>query len=150
MISLDLNQQEADELFKMQKHVDGDNSFSFPVLQGGRLEIKLNSSDKKEKFLLDINRGRIDLRKITYQNRARKVTILIRLDLSGPPHQNPDGEIIPCPHIHYYKEGYGSKWAVPVPTSVFDNLDDIFITLDQFMDHCSIMTKPNIPLSLFQ
>lgn len=149
MISLELTQEEADRLFALEKHAVSDIAQPFPVLQGGKFEAKLLSDDKKEDFLLDVYRGRINLKKITYQNRARKVTVLIRLDLSGSPHQNPDGEIVECPHVHYYKQGYGDKWASAIPTDIFKATDDIFATLDEFMDYCSIKTKPNIPASLF-
>lgn len=149
MLTSDLTQSEADELLKMDKHVVGDAVHDFPEHNGGRLQVKLENKEHKEEFVLDISRGRIDLRKITYQNRARKVVILARLDLVGPPHQNPDGEIIDCPHIHYYREDYGDRWAVSLPEDVFTDSDDIHKTLEQFMEHCSIITKPFIPQSLF-
>lgn len=149
MFTSDLPQDEADNLLKMEKHVVGDATHNFPEHNGGRMEVKLENKEHKEDFILDVSRGRIDLRKITYQNRARKVVILARLDLVGPPHQNPDGQVIGCPHIHYYREGYGDKWAADLPTDIFTNIDDIHMTLEQFMQHCSIITKPFIPQSLF-
>ena len=36
--------------------------------------------------MLDVTRAQIKLTKATYQNRARQVIILMRLDLEGPPH----------------------------------------------------------------
>lgn len=48
----------------------------------------------RENFLLDIRRGKIDLLKATNQNRARQTIVLVRLDLGGAPHRNPDGEEI--------------------------------------------------------
>jgi hypothetical protein len=41
--------------------------------------------------MLDVTRAEIKLTKATYQNRARAAIILLRLDLDGPPHRNPDG-----------------------------------------------------------
>ena len=72
--------------------------------------------DGREEFLLDIRRARIDLAKGTYQNRGREVVILARLDFGGAPHRNPDGEEIGSPHIHLYREGFGDKWAFPIPS----------------------------------
>ena len=149
MLSTDLPQADADNLMQMDKHVVDSDSHEFPEHNGGRLEVKLFNKEHKEDFLLDISRGRIDLRKITYQNRARKVVILARLDLVGPPHQNPDGQIMDCPHIHYYREGYGDKWAFEIPEDIFSDLEDIHKTLEDFMEHCSIISKPFIPKSLF-
>ena len=75
--------------------------------------------------MLDIARGRINLKKATYQNRARRVVILARLDLGGPPHENPDGEEISFPHLHTYRAGYADKWAVPAPTTLLPRTEDL-------------------------
>ena len=98
-MSLLLTQQEADALLSLEKHYIGSDRFSLPSL-GGTLRIPLHSSDHREEFSLDITRGRIKLCKNTFQARARKVVILARIDISGPPHRNPDGEEISCPHLH--------------------------------------------------
>jgi hypothetical protein len=68
--------------------------------------------------MLDLARGQIKLTKATYQNRARQAIVLMRLDLDGPPHRNPDDQEIPCPHLHFYREGYGDKWAIPPPPDI--------------------------------
>lgn len=35
-----------------------------------------------------------------------------RLEDAGPDHKNPDRQVIPCPHLHYVKNGYRSdEWA---------------------------------------
>ena len=90
-----LTQQEADSLLKRDKHYMGDEQFSFPGL-GGALRIPLYSNDRREEFSLDIARGRIELRKNTFQTRARRVVILARVDIGGPPHRNPDGKKFPA------------------------------------------------------
>lgn len=75
----------------------------------------LQSLDKREHFLLDLSRGRIDLQKVKMQNRGRQVVVLVRLYLEGALHRNPDDTEVPAPHLHVYREGYGDKWAVPGP-----------------------------------
>ena len=40
------------------------------------------------------------LTKGRYQNRARNVVVLLRLDFGGAPPRNPDGSELPCPHLH--------------------------------------------------
>ena len=65
--------------------------------------------------MFDVTRAQIKLTKATYQNRARQAIILMRLDLDGPPHRNPDETEIPRPHLHIYREGFGDKWAIAEP-----------------------------------
>lgn len=142
------NQQEADFLLALKKYDFSGEQFKFPY-QGGSLRLSLHSSDKKETFNLDVTRGYIALEKITFQTRARKTVILARLDISGPPHRNPDGEEIECPHIHLYREGYGDKWAYPLPDELQAVLDNPYDLLDKFMDYCHIVGKPVIQRELF-
>src|SRR5687767_6333095 len=104
MPEIDITQDEADALLVMPKHRIDDREWKFPTV-GGSLTIPLSSENKRESFFLDIRRGRIDLAKGSYQNRARQVVILARLDFGGQPHRNPNGEEIASPHLHLYKEG---------------------------------------------
>jgi hypothetical protein len=108
MTDINLTQGEADFLFAMEKLATNDDIWDFPTM-GMKVEIPLVSPNKKEKFLLDIGRGTIDLKKIKFQNRARQVLILVRLELTGAPHRNPDGSEIPPAHIHIYTEGFADK-----------------------------------------
>jgi len=111
--------------------------------------IPLVSADKRESFLLDVSRFQIKLTKATFQNRARVAIILYRLDIDGAPHRNPDGQEIPCPHLHRYREGYGDKWADPAPIDRFPDTTDLFSTLNAFMKHCNIIEPPAIEKTLF-
>jgi hypothetical protein len=146
-VTIFLTQQEADALLALEKHFLGADRFEFPAL-GGALRIPLYSSDRREAFSLDITRGYILFEKNTFQTRARKTIILARLDLAGPPHRNPDDEEVACPHLHLYREGYGDKWATPLP-EVFSGISDIIELLDAFMDYCRIVSKPIIERGLF-
>ena len=74
--------------------------------------------------------------------------ILLRLDLGFGGHRNPDDTEIRGPHLHVYREGYGDKWAYSLPKN-FTNSEDVFITLDEFMNYANIITKPNINKILF-
>ncbi len=94
--------------------------------------------------MLDLSRGRINLAKGKYQNRGRQVTVLVRLDFGGPPHRNPDGEEVGSPHLHLYREGFGDKWAKPVPKEQFLDLSDPRQTLEDFMRLCNIVEPPII------
>ena len=143
----DLTQAEADKLIAMEKHRLDDQVWEYPTL-GGSICVPLTSADKRENFLLDISRGGIDLRKGTYQNRARQVVILVRLDFGGAPHRNPDGEEILCPHLHLYRAGYHDKWASAVPVDSFSDVDDHWQALDD-LRYCNITEPPLIPRGLF-
>jgi hypothetical protein len=141
MAEVQLTQAEADALLAMEKQRVDDTAHLFPML-GGSLSVPLMSPDRREQFVLDIGRGRIDLSKVTYQNRARTVVILARLDIAGPSHRNPDGTEMPCPHLHLYREGFADKWAFPVPDASFSNLADLWMTLDDFMRYCNVTKTP--------
>ena len=73
------------------------------------------------------------------------MVILARLDFGGAPHRNPDGEEIASPHLHVYREGFGDKWAFPVPTDTFTDLADLWRTLQNFMHYCNIVELPGDP-----
>jgi hypothetical protein len=148
MADIDITQAEADALIEMEKRRAVDDLLLFPI-RGGRLCVALTSLDKRENFSLDITRAQIRLTKATYQNRARQAIILLRLDLDGPPHRNPDGEEIRCPHLHLYREGYGDKWAIAAPADRYPDTSDLFATFQAFMVHCNITDPPRIEKGLF-
>lgn len=124
---IDISQTEADALIEMEKHCPEDKIWLFPSA-GGRLSVPLISTDKRENFVLDIARATIRLTKATYQNRARQAIVLMRLDIDGPPHHNPEdvppgdryvvfapyaGQTVPCPHLHLYVEGTATSGQSP-------------------------------------
>ncbi len=148
MADINLTQAEADALIAMEKHRANDERTAFPV-GGQSVIIPLQSADRREHFLLDISRGQIDILKVKMQNRGRQVVVLVRLDLGGPPHRNPNDEEIPAPHLHIYREGFGDKWAAPVPQDRFHNTADIWTTLQDFLGFCNVTQPPKIDRGLF-
>ena len=148
MGDINLTQDEADALIAMPKQRENEDEWEYPLF-GGSISIPLVASDKREGFLLDISRGKIDLLKGKHQNRARKIIALARLDFGGSPHRNPDGEEIACPHLHLFREKYGDKWAFPVPGDKFSNIEDVEQTLQDFMRFCNIIKPPLIKKGLF-
>jgi hypothetical protein len=143
-----LSQVEADDLLSMPKVAADKKERDYPP-EGGALTVPLISQDGREEFLLDVRRGRINVAKVTYQNRARHVVVLARLDVAGPPHTNPDGEELPCPHLHVYREGYGDSCAVPVSEDEFRDTADAWGTLQDFMRYCNVVQFPAIRRGLF-
>ena len=148
MAEINITQTEALALIGMPKQRTDDDLHPFPDF-GGSISLPLTSLDKREGFLLDISRGRIYLQKVKFQNRGRHVIVLVRLDLSGPPHHNPDGVEVPCPHLHVYREGYADKFAQPLPAAQFADTADLMRTLDDFMRFCNIIAPPCIKRGLF-
>jgi hypothetical protein len=148
MADMNLTQAEADALIAMEKHRVNEDRSDFPM-GGQALVLPLHSVDRREQFLLDLSRGRIDLMKVKMQNRGRQVVVLVRLDLGGAPHRNPDGEDIPVPHLHVYREGFGDKWAVAVPADQFTATSDVWRTLDEFLRFCNVTQPPHIERGLF-
>ena len=117
-------------------------------LQAATYAYPSRPADKRESFVLDVTRSQIKLTKATYQNRARQTVILMRLDLDGPPHRNPDGQEIACPHVHIYKEGFADKWAVPAPSSIYSNPSDVAASFDAFLMHCNVTLPPIMQMRL--
>lgn len=93
--------------------------------------------------------GDVDFPRFTIQLRARQSVILARLELDGPVHENPDGLLIPTPHLHLYREGQGASWAFAVPADKFSNLSDRWILWKDFMRFCNIRIPPRIQKVLF-
>jgi hypothetical protein len=148
MAEIALTQAEAKALIAMEKHRVTNDRHEFP-LRGESLTVPLQSPDKREHFLIDLSRGRIDLLKVKMQNRGRQVVVLVRLDLGGAPHRNPDDTEVPSPHLHVYREGYGDKWAFPVPKESFRNTSDLWATLEDFLRFCNVTQPPYIDRGLF-
>lgn len=148
MSAITLAQAEADGLLALPKIKEDEKEWRY---DGGsvKLAIPLVSQDKRESFLLDIERSRINLIKGKYQTRARGTIVLARLDFHGAPHRNPDGQEITCPHLHLYREGHGTAWAFPIPADRFPNLDDRWRMLQDFMRFCNIIDPPKIIRGLY-
>jgi hypothetical protein len=131
-----LTQAEADSLIGLLKRIKDTEPFGFPCA-GEHKSIELAAVDASEDFIVDINRSRIKVTKCTYQNRYRKDIILLRLDIDGGSHTNPDGTQIGCPHLHVYKEGYDDRWAYEMP-KCFSRSEDLIDKLIEFLKYCNV------------
>lgn len=146
-MDINLTQAEADALISLPKFKENNDIWEYPSL-GGSISIPLISKDKRERFLLDISHGQINLLKGKHQNRARQCCVLVRLDFGGSLHRNPDDSEVPCPHLHIYREGFGDKWAISIPAEKFSNINDIWQTFQDFMAYCNIVSPPQIQRGL--
>lgn len=138
---MNLTQNEIDYLLNVIKQIDtrSGNRFDFPV-HGASKKLNLLSCDNnKDKFIVDINRrnGQIQKLQISFNERYRNDIILIRLDLNGPHHRNPDGTIVSGNHLHVAREGYDDRFAIEIPNN-FVNLLDPIKTLIDFLNYCKV------------
>jgi len=148
MADIEITQAEADILIAMEKHFVDDKVWTFPAM-GERIALALASLDKRENFMLDVTRAQIKLTKAAYQNRVRQAIVLMRLDIDGPPHRNPDGSEITCPHLHIYREGFGDKWAIAAPIDRYPDTLDLVSTCESFLEHCNIIGPSRMQKGLF-
>ena len=135
-----LTQTEADSLIAMNKSFAQPATIELPP--GSDDTYELVGSDPKELFLLDLWRGTLKLSKLKFQNRARKAFVLVRLDIDGAPHTNPDGVRVGGTHIHVYREGFEDKWAQPLDPAQFRALGDRGLTFTDFCRYCNIVNAP--------
>lgn len=137
--------QEAKELIEIAKKLRTTDLFFFPD-HGTEKKLDVDSIDGKHKFIVDVNRkGRISLSKCTYQKRYRQIP-LIRLDIEGRPHTNPDGSAIRGHHLHIYREGFGVSWAYPIRDEEFSNPKDLILTLREFLVYCNVINASDLPI----
>ena len=120
------------------------DTIDFPTM-GSAVLLEATDLDEREQFKFDIQRrGMKKAGKCTFQERYHQTEILVRVDIDGPPHDNPDGETIPCPHLHIYREGYADRWAVPLPIDAFSDPTNLELTLRHFLKYCHVESIPQV------
>lgn len=147
-----LSQIEADSLINMEKRLANPSGLiSFPQ-PGTDITVQIISTDGRERFLLDLERGRLS-NKWKIQLRYQNIEILVRVDIGGGGHRNPskapfgwlhpyEDQRIECPHLQRYVEGYGDGWALPLPSPQITRPDDVAKTWVDFLKYCNIVGAP--------
>ena len=138
-----LTQTEADQFMAMEKRFLRPPA-AIAIPPGADDTYELAGPNDREKFLLDVWRGTFRLSKLRFQNRVRTVVVLVRLDVDGAPHTNPDGERLSGTHLHLFREGYDDRWAYPVDPSNFNLLSDPGSTFRDFCAFCKIEAPPPV------
>lgn len=132
--------EEAQGLIQVLKKIVGTDAFSIPN-QGSKAAVSLVSVfSSNDRFKVDFNRSsRIRRDKYTLFLRYGKDQGLLRIDIGGGEHTNPDGTKVPCPHIHIqtHEEGKWDDWAYSLPV-VFGNVQDMIDTFRQFLEYCNV------------
>lgn len=160
-------EQHARELLLLDKKVASATlDYRWPN-PGSGLSIELKApKDRATRFHLDIHEGKrssslelhaseLSARKAKFQTRAL-TKVLVRIDFAKPQeilrHRNPDGSLLIGSHIHFFVEGYGDRFAVPVddqdvicPHDGSSSLSGLF---HAFLDACRIEKRLNIELPL--
>ena len=127
---MNLSQIEANRLLAMAKVFGPSvNEIEFSLSTPFKRNYDLLEINGREKFILDLERSSIRTAKLKFQNRARNVFVLARLDINGTPHLNPadahhrPGERLVGTHIHVYCEGFADKVAfLPQDLPAFANV----------------------------
>ena len=154
---MDLLQTEADHLLAMPKHLDGQQVISFGRTESFNAEYSLYSSDRRELFLLDLERGERRRARLKFQTRARKIVVLARLDIAGRPHRNPPtapykpNERFEGTHLHVFSEKFGDRVAYlpeDVEKFVLPASDSDENWLNAFLDFCNVAEPRRIQFAI--
>ncbi len=141
--------EESQRLIQILKKIIGSNSFAIPT-PGSKAELELSSVfSANDRFTVFFNRsGRARPEKYTLLLRYGKDQGLLRIDVNGTKHVNPDGTVVDCTHIHKqtHEEGKWDAWAYELPV-VFGNADDRIDTLKQFLEYCNVNNISSIEIS---
>ena len=148
MADMNLTQAEADALIAMEKHRADNEQHNFPM-GGESLIVPLQSVDRREQFLLDISRGRIDLLRGKYQNRARQVVVLVRLDFGGPPHRARMTKKFPAHTCMCTGRASATSGRCLFQQNISPGPTTLWGTLEDFMRFCNITQPPHIERGLF-
>ena len=152
-----LTQAEADELLQTPKVFVDHAPVEFHLSEPMDYDRVLRSADRREEFLLTIERGRRKRIRLKYQTRARRVIALARLELNGPRHKNPPespyrpGEWIGETHLHLFREGFEDRIAYELedaPGWPDPELPEGILALEHFMRYCGIAQWPPIQTAL--
>jgi hypothetical protein len=151
-----ITQNEANRLLHIAKEFAETDPLEFSTSHAMNFHRALVSVDRRERFMLDVERGRRKRTRLKYQTRGREVIILARLEIDGPDHINPPGaphrpgERIPCPHIHLYVEGFEDRVAYSlneVSDLQIKDPSNGLLTFEDFLRFCGLQVWPPIQLS---
>lgn len=154
---MSLTQEEANSLLSLPKVFVEQSPLEFSLTESMDYERALRSLDRREEFLLTVERGVRNRLRLKYQTRARKIIILARLDYRGRRHRNPPespykpGQWLSGTHLHLFREGFDDRIAYDlpdVPELANMSADDDINTLEQFLRFCAVTAWPEIQTSI--
>ena len=142
-----MTKEKAQELIQVMKLLLKKGIYELPK-QGTVDKLPLQSlQSSRDRFDVIINRkARIDPKKYTLLLHFSEEDLL-RIDVSGTDHHNPDGSIVPCPHIHMRTkdEGRWDRYAYDLP-AIFGDADDCATTVRDFLQYCNTSNISDITI----
>jgi hypothetical protein len=154
---MSLTQEEANSLLFSPKVFVEQSPLEFSLTEPMDYERALRSMDRREEFLITVERGVRNRLRLKYQTRARKIIILARLDYRGRRHRNPPespykpGQWLSGTHLHLFREGFDDRIAYDlpdVPKLANMSADDDINALEQFLRFCAVASWPEIQTSI--
>jgi galactose mutarotase-like enzyme len=152
-----ISQSEADALLQLSKEFKELSPLRLTQQSPMDDERFLYSQDRREEFILTIERGQRKRARLKYQTRGRKVIVLARLDLDGPHHRNPPDspyrpdERLACPHVHVYTYGFDDRVAYlpsELPGFTLRDATNGVYCLEDFFKFCRIINHPPIQMEI--
>lgn len=124
---------------------------TFPEIGKKKNYYVISKLNKNEKFRFQINRkGHKRADNLIYLLFYTESTPMVRLDMTGPSHDNRDGSSIDTPHFHIYNDTYRQgKEAVPLSEFVeLTFVDDLIGSLVFFLQHNNVdLSYINLPFT---
>ncbi len=143
----ELTMEEVNRLMAVQKMCRHKGK-SYNIDKNNKLEIDFISFDKTDEFVFNFHQNTYILQRRSHQLRTGTIP-LFRIDLgSSKMHINPDGGKIHGNHIHYYRDGSALKWAEPIPDGYFRDVNNIVLTIHDFLGKCNVADANNIIIGL--
>ena len=132
-----MTREQTQELIHVMKKLLLTGTYYFPTT-GQMNSIPLQSlQSPKDKFTVYVNRKSTIVPGKYSTNLHYPQEDLLRIDVNGPVHVNPDGTKVPCPHIHIRTKDTGKwdVWAYDIPAG-FGNTEDYINTVKDFLQYC--------------
>ena len=138
-----LSQETADYLLETPKrYLDVGVAVDLQVGKGVEIDF-IAELDQKEKFRIIVEFSARKKQHAKFELLARHSISLFRAEFGGPPHLNPDGQIIPCPHFHHYREGFSDRYCTPIGPE-FEGIHERLALCQRFLEYCMVVQFPKL------
>ena len=150
---MQLSQEEADTLRMIEKYLTNPELVKLPPPTGTVLHpVHYHREGRRmDNMKISTYHARINAQKISCRLLYNGNVMLVRVDTQdATPHANPDKKIViqpHQPHIHIYREGYGDKFAYPLPNA-FRNAEDISSLFMDFLSYSRIINSNEVKVDI--
>ncbi len=150
---MQLSQEEADTLRMIEKYLTSPELVKLPPPTGTVLHpVHYHREGRRmDNMKISTYHAQINAQKISCRLLYNGNVMLVRVDTQdATPHTNPDKKIViqpHQPHIHIYREGYGDKFAYPLPNA-FRNAEDISSLFMDFLSYSRIINSNEVKVDI--